>query len=402
MCWDILEACIARSHLQENLVESYEPGKYKIKKGNGWTFAERFDSLVNSMATSKSMCKHMFDVPYMYKTVDDPKTNLERIESNRKLNGQKAKVMKRGKEAVAEDDKQGKTKKQKTMATTATAATATTNTNPQTPLRQRTAPRATQSSVYIPPTRQALQTQQAMSAPAQQFQLMSQNMQAYPQSSAYQQMGQNFLQNSPTRGGNNMAQGFSSQMIAGGDQFARNDMVNQTVTQDATYNARFEPPSTFIPPYPTQHPPAHLQAFAHSSNHPTQQAVPASTSSYPPLLTSYQDPGNADQMVATWRINLEPETRPSSSDYNSGESNSSEQYDATQGQPQFNNPNYVHATQSSSEESENTQMPDQEFAYPPQTNLTELIQQSQARAQQPHGSQTNSTRGYPQNDGKAW
>ena len=76
--------------------------------------AERFDSLLFATATSKSMCKHMFDVPYMYKTVDDPKTNLDRIESNRKLNGQKAKVMKRGKEAVAEDDKQGKAKKQKT------------------------------------------------------------------------------------------------------------------------------------------------------------------------------------------------------------------------------------------------------------------------------------------------
>ena len=41
------------------------------------------------MARSKSMCKHLFDAPYTYKVHDDALTNVERIESNRKLNYRK-------------------------------------------------------------------------------------------------------------------------------------------------------------------------------------------------------------------------------------------------------------------------------------------------------------------------
>jgi len=49
------------------------------------------------MATSKSICKHLFAVPYHYKTVGDPESNLQRVIAYRKLNGPKGRLMKRGK-----------------------------------------------------------------------------------------------------------------------------------------------------------------------------------------------------------------------------------------------------------------------------------------------------------------
>ncbi|EXJ68723.1 uncharacterized protein A1O5_08517 [Cladophialophora psammophila CBS 110553] len=106
LCWEILEACIERSKKDANLVEAWEPGKFRYKKTNDWTFEERFNSIVETMATSKTICKHLFDVKYVLKIVDDPKTNAERVEANRKLNGLKARVMKRGKEAEAQDQRQ--------------------------------------------------------------------------------------------------------------------------------------------------------------------------------------------------------------------------------------------------------------------------------------------------------
>ncbi|KIW81822.1 hypothetical protein Z517_04848 [Fonsecaea pedrosoi CBS 271.37] len=108
VCWEILEACIERSRKDANLVDAWEPGKFKYKRTSDWTFEERFDSIVETMATSKTICKHLFDVKYMLKVVDDPRTNAERVEANRKLNGLKARVMKRGKEAEAEDKRQVK------------------------------------------------------------------------------------------------------------------------------------------------------------------------------------------------------------------------------------------------------------------------------------------------------
>lgn len=104
LCWKILETCIYRSKKDQNLVEAWEPGKLKGKKTN-FTFAERFDKIVQTMAESKSICKHLFDVDYMYKIVDDPVTAIKRVIANKRLNGKKAELMKRGKEASEEDGK---------------------------------------------------------------------------------------------------------------------------------------------------------------------------------------------------------------------------------------------------------------------------------------------------------
>lgn len=103
LCWDILEACIWRSKKSQNLVDAWEPEKFKYK--SKWTFAERFDRIVQTMATSKTICKHLFDVGYVYKIVDDPVASAKRVQANKTLNTKKAAVMKRGKEAVAGDDK---------------------------------------------------------------------------------------------------------------------------------------------------------------------------------------------------------------------------------------------------------------------------------------------------------
>lgn len=115
LAWDILDLLIRRSESVGNLVETYEPGKYKFKKCQDMDFADRFELLVSAMATNKSMCKHLYDVPYIMKVIDDPRTNVDRIESNRRLNRQKAEIMKKGKAAAAEDGDQNKRGKKRTL-----------------------------------------------------------------------------------------------------------------------------------------------------------------------------------------------------------------------------------------------------------------------------------------------
>ncbi|KIW46207.1 uncharacterized protein PV06_01890 [Exophiala oligosperma] len=112
LCWKILDACIRRSRKEQNLVEGYlgEAGKSHGKR-HSWTFKERFDKIVNTMARSKSVCKHLFDTPYMLRIVDDPVTSYKRVVSNKRLNQQKGQLMKRGKEAVEEDKRSNKRRK---------------------------------------------------------------------------------------------------------------------------------------------------------------------------------------------------------------------------------------------------------------------------------------------------
>ncbi|KEF55383.1 uncharacterized protein A1O9_08133 [Exophiala aquamarina CBS 119918] len=107
-CWEILQECVTRSMRSTNLVEAHEPNKFKFKAGK-MTFAERFNIIKETMAVSKTICKHLFDVSFVLKFVDDPAHNRARVESNRVLNGKKAEIMKRGKQEQAKDkDKQAK------------------------------------------------------------------------------------------------------------------------------------------------------------------------------------------------------------------------------------------------------------------------------------------------------
>lgn len=103
-CWEILHECITRSIRTTNLVEAHEPNKFRFKAGN-MTFAERFDIIKETMAVSKTICKHLFDVSFVLKFVDDPAHNRARVESNRVLNSKKAEIMKRGKEEQEKDKK---------------------------------------------------------------------------------------------------------------------------------------------------------------------------------------------------------------------------------------------------------------------------------------------------------
>ncbi|KIV94064.1 hypothetical protein PV10_05221 [Exophiala mesophila] len=147
-CWEIYAQIEAASRFNDNIVEAYEPHKYKYKK-HGWNFATRFDKVCEVLASTKSIAKRCFDAPFLVKLIDDPPQNKARTESNRKLNAEKSVMMKRGREAMGEEPTG---KRRKTGATQKTAEVAT---EPQTPevQRQETAteamPRA--MSVQRPP-----------------------------------------------------------------------------------------------------------------------------------------------------------------------------------------------------------------------------------------------------------
>ncbi|KAK5244311.1 hypothetical protein LTS03_006524 [Exophiala xenobiotica] len=112
LCWRILDACVYRSGKEQNLIEAYigETGKSHGKRQN-WSFEDRFDKIVQTMANSKSVCKHLLDTAYLHRIVDDPVTGYKRVVSNKRLNGRKGELMKRGKE-VLEEEKQSR-KRQK-------------------------------------------------------------------------------------------------------------------------------------------------------------------------------------------------------------------------------------------------------------------------------------------------
>ena len=53
------------------LLYAYDPVKAKYNS-NLSNFAERFNEMVKSMASSKTICKHLYDAPYSNQFVDDP------------------------------------------------------------------------------------------------------------------------------------------------------------------------------------------------------------------------------------------------------------------------------------------------------------------------------------------
>ena len=96
LCWAIVKACIFRSKSDEPLLTAYEPHKAKNSLGLD-TFDKRFDAIATAMTRSKTICKHLFDAPYINTFVDDPLRSIRRVDANRDLNRQKADVMKKGK-----------------------------------------------------------------------------------------------------------------------------------------------------------------------------------------------------------------------------------------------------------------------------------------------------------------
>ncbi|RVX66307.1 hypothetical protein B0A52_09738 [Exophiala mesophila] len=129
-CWEIYAQIEAASRFNDNIVEAYEPHKYKYKN-HGWNFATRFDKVCEVLASTKSIAKRCFDAPYLVKLIDDPPSNKARTESNRKLNLEKSAMMKRGREAMGEEPT-GKRRK-----TVPTQETAEVPTEPHTPEVQR-------------------------------------------------------------------------------------------------------------------------------------------------------------------------------------------------------------------------------------------------------------------------
>ena len=96
ICWNLVKACILRSRSDEPLLTAYEPHKAKNSVGID-NFAARFDQVAYGMSRSKTVCKHLFDAPFINGYVDDPVRSIRRVESNRSLNKLKADVMAKGK-----------------------------------------------------------------------------------------------------------------------------------------------------------------------------------------------------------------------------------------------------------------------------------------------------------------
>jgi hypothetical protein len=96
LCWNIVKACIFRSKSDEPLLTAYEP--YKARNSTGLdSFEKRFDAVATAMCRSKTICKHLFDAPYINTFVDDPLRSIRRVDANRDLNRQKAGIMAQGK-----------------------------------------------------------------------------------------------------------------------------------------------------------------------------------------------------------------------------------------------------------------------------------------------------------------
>lgn len=109
LCWELLQNIILRCDSSTPLGNSYDPTKAKHNLGI-ITFEQRFNAVLEALAGSKSMCKHLFDIPFLYHVVDDPVRIFSRIDSNRKLNKQKGEAMKLGKSLIdAKKDEQSET-----------------------------------------------------------------------------------------------------------------------------------------------------------------------------------------------------------------------------------------------------------------------------------------------------
>lgn len=106
LCWKILKAIVSRAEYSNPLMTSYDANKARDSIGIK-NFADRFDAVVSSMISCKTICKHMYDAPYLNIVVDDPLKAKARVDSNRALNAVKAKQMAEGKkvqELKSEED----------------------------------------------------------------------------------------------------------------------------------------------------------------------------------------------------------------------------------------------------------------------------------------------------------
>jgi len=99
LCWTIFSSLVARSTAIGAMSEAYEPGKTKDIE---MSFAKRFNTVVEVMMKSKTICKHLFDTPFVNIVIDDPDRALKRVLANATLNKQKGHIMKVGKPIVEE------------------------------------------------------------------------------------------------------------------------------------------------------------------------------------------------------------------------------------------------------------------------------------------------------------
>ena len=113
LCWDILHAIIKNAETGP-LLQAYAPEKVSTTC-QLTTFGERFDAVIDNMARYKTICKHLYDAPYINVFVDDPDKSAARVESNKRLNAEKAKCMAAGKELRVTDKETSGAKRRRTL-----------------------------------------------------------------------------------------------------------------------------------------------------------------------------------------------------------------------------------------------------------------------------------------------
>lgn len=106
LCWTIVEGLIDRCD-RGPLLNAFEAEKAKNNPSIR-TFADRLNAVVETMSRQKTICKHVFDPPYLYRFLDDPFGSKQRVESNRKLNKKKGSVMNAGKKSLGMTGKKGR------------------------------------------------------------------------------------------------------------------------------------------------------------------------------------------------------------------------------------------------------------------------------------------------------
>jgi hypothetical protein len=135
LCWNILKHVIWRSESEEPLMTGWDMRKAKTSIGHD-TFAERFDAVVRTMAASKTICKHLYDAPFVNVVVDDPTKASNRVKSNRELNKLKGEQMREGKRAREEQAESSGTPAPGTGKRRRSARTCRQTTAPVTPKRE--------------------------------------------------------------------------------------------------------------------------------------------------------------------------------------------------------------------------------------------------------------------------
>jgi hypothetical protein len=103
VCWELLDHTINRC-TGTSLAAGYCPAKFSKTQA---MFKVRIRAIIETLRVNKKICKHVFDVPFDKKLVDDPWKELKKTENNQRCNDLKQGQLRAGKEILeAQDDEE--------------------------------------------------------------------------------------------------------------------------------------------------------------------------------------------------------------------------------------------------------------------------------------------------------